>query len=610
MRQSVLAMLGLCFLFAFHTPVVIAQDDALTADEKTWLEGILRAGWSGSSGTKEVSVSARSAPMMDDHLVSVLGKADELSIKQREALLEGIRIEVKAAGWLKSIPVEPGTYSVGFRQGPHNLQTVLRDPKGAVLNIGGMTLSEGTPQKPVTSCYHKHGCAQLEAKWGDVSFSWFYVSAKAHSDAIGAVTERKAGRVSVFSDLPDEARIQEIADLSSKAVAANETLMGAELPKDFRYRIYLLGTLDAYKDIDDLLTGGAFSRNGAFTAQLTGLSYLWYYTHSGEDYALPSSLLEVVIHEFHHQYIYRALPSLAYSPTWFQEACAEVAAQKGLELADTTAAENYRARRMNELVFCNRAGQLPNSADIQEDMSIDSITAAYTAFWVIGDALAATGKDLHEIAAAMSEHQLSWKLEETLCREFDARYPTVTEILSKKLDQARKGPPGWIKNNCCVDEREGVLELNSEIGSGGFALLNQPVKGDSFKLSGEFHWDDVAGPQVDFYFTYSEGAKAQRFMKLALLPAKVVLFENDNGDWTTLSVLNYDTNLDIVDDKGAPVWHGFTFTFDAKQQVARLDLSGGRYAKFTLADYYSVRDTYTGVGVFNGVIWFRNVKLE
>lgn len=609
MRRAAIATISLCLLLSIHSQAV-AQDESLTAAEKAWLDGVVNAGWSRGSSSDDVAISARNTAMMDPLLKTVLGKSKSLSDAQRGALLEGVRIQVKNPGWLKRVEVAPGTYTVGFRQGENNLQTVLRDPDGNVLDVGGMTLSKGAQRKPVTSRYFMDGQIKLEVKWGEVTFSWFYVSAKAHVGALGACTERRAGNVSVFSDLPDEARISEIATLCSKAVAVNETLMGGELPKDYRFNIYLLGTLDAYLDMDKLLTGGAFSRNGAFTSHLTGRNYLWYYPHWGEDYGLPSSWLEVIIHELHHQYVYHALPELMSAPDWFQESCAEVAAQKGLDAVDEAAGHNYRNRRLAELVFSDRAGRMPAPADLLADKGGENITAFYTAAWVIGDALAARADDLHAMIKAMREHQLSWKLEQALLREFDARYPTLREILKDKLEVARKAPSGWIKEGCCVDERDGVTELISEIGDGGFALVNKPVSGNAFVFSGEVRFDDAPAPQVDFVLTYDAGSKAKYYMKIAMLRAKAVLFENNNGEWTTLATLTYDTNLDVAGEKGEPLWHKFKLAYDAETGVVRLDIGNdGRYAKFTLSEYRSARDTYTGVGVYNGVAWFRNLKI-
>lgn len=611
MRYAALSLVVFTLL-GFQTPQqAVAQDDALTADETSWLDNIVNAGWSSKSSSDDISISARSAPMMDAHLKTVLAKDNLLSDKQRDALLEGVRIEVKNPGWLKHFAVSPGTYTVGFREGPNNLQTVIRDPEGSVVDVGGMTLSSGTQKKPITSRYFVDGQIKLEVKWGDVTFSWYYVSKQAHDNALGTCTERRAGNVSVFSDLPDEAGIVEIAKLCSKAVSVNEKLMGGTLPKDFRFEVYLLGNHDAYTNVDKLLTGGAFARNGAFTAQLTGLAYLWYYPHWDGDYGLPSSWLEVIIHELHHQYVYTALPELKLAPDWFQESCAEVAAQMGLDVADTTAATNYRNRRLAELVFCDRNGQLPPPQDILGDQPSESITGFYTAAWVIGEALAAQPKDLLAVIQQMLPHQLSWKQEAALRREFDARFPTIDSILRAKVEVARKAPPGWIKENGCVDERDGVIEINSSIGGAGFALINKPIAGNTFSLSGELRFDDQPSPQIDFILSYGAGTKEKHHLKIALLTAKAVLFENDNGDWRTLYTFTYDTNLDVTDAKGKPVWHNFKLAYDAVKGEVRLDIGAdGRYAEFKLTDYHSARDSYVGVGVYDGVAWFRKLKLE
>ncbi|MCA8946887.1 MAG: hypothetical protein KDB29_11720, partial [Planctomycetes bacterium] len=65
------------------------------------------------------------------------------------------------------------------------------------------------------------------------------------------------------------------------------------------------------------------------------------------------------------------------------------------------------------------------------------------------------------------------------------------------------------------------------------------------------------------------------------------------------------------DAKGKLVWHNFKLVYDAVEGEARLDIGAdGRYAKFNLSDYHSARDSYVGVGVYDGVAWFRKLKLE
>ncbi|MCA8947116.1 MAG: hypothetical protein KDB29_12865, partial [Planctomycetes bacterium] len=165
MRYAALSLVLLFTSLGFQPPqVALAQEDGLTAEEKGWLDKVVSAGWSGKSVSDDVSISARSAPMMDDHLKTVLAKDKLLTEQQRNALLEGVRIEVKNPGWLKHFAVTPGTYTVGFRQGPNNLQTVVRDPDGNVVDVGGMTLSSGTQKKPITSRYFVEGQIKLEVK--------------------------------------------------------------------------------------------------------------------------------------------------------------------------------------------------------------------------------------------------------------------------------------------------------------------------------------------------------------------------------------------------------------------------------------------------------------
>ncbi|MCB9893456.1 MAG: hypothetical protein H6839_03295 [Planctomycetes bacterium] len=609
MRRAILLLVPLLMLCVVQRPAV-AADEELTDAESGWLQSVVAAGWSGSSEAAGVIITARNAAAWSEHLKPVLAKQSTLTDKQREALLDLVRIEVPESGWLGHFAVEPGRYSIGLRQGPHNLQLIAHDSAGKVVDVDGAYVNEPTDDKPHTTAEAADGVVTAAAYWGGIKLSWKFVSTATHNDALGTLTERKAGRVSVFSDLPEQAHIQQIADLCAKAVAVNERLTGGKLPDRFRYTLYLLGDHDRFKAIDTLLTSGKFARNGAFTAWLTARSYVFYYTHWDGEFALPSSLLEVVIHELHHQFVYHAFPSMRYSADWWQESMAELAAQLGLEASDKQAATNYRKRRLTDLAYAMRAGQLTSAEDLLAGRDSETIGSYYTAAWTLGQALNAQPKDVVEMWTIASAHNLAGGADEALRRELDQRYTAPRKLFEKVRAKAARDGEWFLKWNTTVDERDGVLEVNTEVGLGGFAVVNQPVQGNSVTLSGELRWDaDDKSPQADLVFAYAAGAKALRFMKVALMPAQAMLFTYDDGHWETLSTVDYETSLNVVAD-GKPVWHTFKLVYDAASGQVRLDTTGGRWAEFNVKTYTPCKDTLAGVGTFDAVAWFRDVKVQ
>ena len=605
MRAALLAgLLLLCMV----SPAV-ADQAALAPEESAWLKALGASGWREVAADEQLKCSARDFNLNSPHLPAVLGKQAALSDAQRAPLNELIRIEVKQAGWLERIAVEPGVYTLGLQQGERNPQLVLRDAAGKTLDVRGVRLREPSEDGPEGRIEPANGSITLHLSWGATRLRWFFVSRTAHAEALGAMSERKAGNVSVFSSLPDEAGIPQVAALLEKAVKANEPLTGGKLPEGFRYEIYLHGQIDSYKAVDLLLTDGAFARNGAFTAWSTGRSYVVWYTHHDGPYALCSSLLQVMIHELHHQFMYAAFPAMRYAPNWWQESLAEVAAQQGLELADKQAADNYRKRRLTELNFMQRAGRMPHPLDLLADKEGADLHAHYTAMWVIGNALAAQPENLRSILAAAAVFDFGRDAAQFLQRELDKRYPSIGRMYANAQRTAGRDGEWYVKWNACVDERDGVLELNSEIGLGGFALLNQPVAGNELKLSGEFRWDDKPLPQADFVFAYAVSPQTERFLKLALMPNKAVLFEYRDAEWTTLGTVQYESALAITKDD-QPLWHAFTLSYDAESGKVRLETTGGRWAEFKLESYRPCKETCVGVGTYDGVAWFRKLKLE
>ena len=606
--HRLLPLFVLLSLFALQRPVD-AQDDKLSADQAAWLQSVISAGWSGSSNANGVSITARSVNVWSEHLKPVLANEAALTEAQRAALDDLVRIDITEPGWLDHYPVSPGRYSIGLRQGSNNMQLVTFDPEGKLVDVDGAYMNTPTDDEPHTTASASGGAANVAVFWGGIKLSWKFVSSEEHDSTLGTLTERKSGRVSIFSDLPEEAHIQKTADLCNKAVAANETLTGGKLPAGFRYELYLVAQVDTYAAIDELLTGGNFSRNGAFTGWLTARSYVRYYTHFGEDYALPSSLLEVIIHELHHQFVYHAFPAMRYAADWWQESMAELAAQRGLELADKTAAENYRKRRMSELMFYTRAGRLPSAEDILSDSGDHDIGGFYTAMWTLGQALSAQAKDVSAMWAAAAQHELGSGQDQVLRRELDVRFASVPRLFDTARAKTARDGEWYVKWNATVDERDRVLEVNTEVGEGGFAALNQPVPGNSVTLSGEFRWDNQPAPQADFVFAYAAGATATRFMKLALMRDQAMLFSYDDGNWKTLGTVDYKTKLDVMKDN-KPIWHTFTLSYDAKTGLVRLDTTDGRWAEFTVKTYTPCKDTLGGVGTYDSVAWFKNVMVK
>lgn len=608
MRTAILALLTATLLLALHTPTA-AQDGKLTKDETAWINKLAGAGWTGQSSADGISVSARNGSVMSDHILSVLKKDDALNDCQRGALLECVRFKLTRPGWLERFRVTPGTYTAGFRQGKHNLQVVVRDKDGAEVDVSGWYMTSGTDYSPKCSATASGGNVLLNVAWGNISFSWDFVSEDAHEAAVGACTERRAGKVRILSDIGEPSHIQRIAELCDKAVAANPKLMGGELPEDFVYTCYLFGDYSRYTAIDELLTGGNFKRNGAFTAWRNSQVYLFYYPHHDGDYGLPSSLLEVIIHEFHHQYVNTVFPTLRYSAEWFQEACAEVAAQQGLELADKQAAEMFRNRRYADVNFYHAAGRLPTAEDLLKGEMGVSVSAHYSGMWMLGHELAKQPDDLKAMVKLAAEHQQATGMDDALLSEFDKRYPSMRTLLQRGIEHCAKQPTGWVPKDGTIDERDGVLEFNSEIATGGYALWGEAVKGTSFTFSGEFQFDNKPAPQVDLIFNYSAGVGTYRFMKIAILRDKVDLFTCKDGEWNRVQFVSYETKLDVVNE-GDRVWHTFKLTWNAETGKARLDLTNGRWAELAISNYESTKDTHIGLGAYNGVTWFRGVELK
>jgi hypothetical protein len=219
--------------------------------------------------------------------------------------------------------------------------------------------------------------------------------------------------------------------------------------------------------------------------------------------------------------------------------------------------------------------------------------------------LAAKMGRVEAMVQTVGEHYLASGAEQAARREFDRTGINVAQVLAREA----AGKTTGAREIFGVADRTGDgCRIVSGHESAGLAILPQRARGVTLTFSGEFRWHHELGEQVDLVVAYGEAAKSRRFLKLAVLPAKVVLFASEDGEWRTLTSYEYDSPLERGTAEN-PVWHPFKINFDGPSETLRFETTKGRWTKFTLNEYFSIPNTHCGIGCYDGVAHFRNLRV-
>ena len=153
------------------------------------------------------------------------------------------------------------------------------------------------------------------------------------------------------------------------------------------------------------------------------------------------------------------------------------------------------------------------------------------------------------------------------------------------------------------------LRLISSEESQGRLLLPKTASKDSLHLKGSFSWFPLGARQVDLYLGYRRGLSSAEFLKLALMPGRVVLFSYRAGTWFRVAIQDYDTNLEVGTAQER-AWHGFRVDLDSKGRRVDLVIGKDRTASFALPGNLDLVGSRVGLGVYDGIAWFKDIDIH
>lgn len=608
MTRLCIATLICLAAIAAPQPTRHAQQPALSTAQQEWLESIAAAGWSGTAIVGDVMLNARNAPVFSEHLRPVLALSGSEAKPDLSALDSIVQITVATPGWLGCSFVEPGVYTIGVAQEKHSMVMVLRNKVGEVLDKEGLWLLEPTDTLPSVGGVSAEHRSTLRAAWGGVSFEWTFISREGHDALCGELQSYRAGQVHILSDLPDSAPLQELAELCHKAQPANEALCGRKLAEDVELRLFIIRDMDRYGAVNRLVADGQHEFQPGYTSQRLRHSYLRYYLkHDDAALALglPGQMLMAAIHELHHQYMLYAMPSTREAPHWLIEGLAELATGRAMELLGEPYAGAHRREMLAELSHVARFGFMPSDEDLLSWMHGEDSRPIYAVAWRVVREIDREEGRLQALIEEVAEHYLLSGASRAARRALDGIVPSIGELLASSVGLEADG----LKPIFGAADFDGeAWRMTSAHEGAALAIIQRHVPGPGAQLKGEFRWHHELGEQLDLIVGFAEGNYSRRFMKLAVLPSRIVLFSFAQGAWRTMGVVDFEQPIPRGTEE-EPVWTGFELRFDSTTEELRFEASSGHWARFRLNEYYSARRTCFGLGCVDGIGWFRNIEV-
>ena len=587
-----------------------AQEEPLSSEARVAIDRLVRATWNGAAVANGFGLRARAAALFADSLLEAVAKAAQLTDEQRAALADVVRFELTEPGWLIHTRLEPGTYRLGMERTPRHLRWVLRDAKDVARATEAFWIGTGTDATPGNSTIGAGGVMVANLTVGAIEFSWRFIPESAHAAVTALPHVVTEGVVVLHTDLAHAGVRTALAKECAAAVPVHASLLGVPVPKE-PLHLHLYATEAAYQEADALCTGGGFAAQGAFSSRLTGMAYVWYVPHASpiafDDHGATRRMRALLVHELHHVIAYRFFRETPSWPKWLHEGLAELGTWQALGAHAPTDAEAFEERYRGAWQERAAVGAMPAMEDLLDSVDAQSRSAWYAgAFFLVRrlererpGALAAW---LPFIEGEPIVRDLAPRLRERLEREWKPTPRLYADLVAEAA-----APPAPHLSFGHADRVGEAWRLISAPGNSVRLLWPGLLPGPNLTVEAEFAWHVLGAHQADVFLAYRGGRGTEQFLKLALLPKRIVLFRWRDGFWQTLGLVDFEHELTIGEPK-RPTWHLLKVALDAAARTVRVETTGGRWAQFTLREYVPTVDTQVGVGCYDGAVFFRNVK--
>lgn len=594
-------------LFCCVLPTLaLPSQEGLSKEGRQAAGALVRSGWSGGVPSSDLGFSVRLAPVCTPAMRNALAHLEDLPEKTRQAFASWARIEFRKPGWFFKTKVEKGKYEIGLGLAHGQPMLTLRKG-GSEIGQSPFWFQGEVSAQPKIEIQKRKAASVLTMRFDNIALSYRFVPETAHLLLARRLEVYRKGRVTIRSDLACHRQIRDLAAWMGEAMKGSESFFGIPPGKN-RYELWLLATRKGYQDADQLWTGGHFARNWAFTSNQSQISFLWYHPHAQPeafaDHGMPERIKALSLHELQHALSYQSYPSLGDAiPRWFSEALAERGVQAGLAAVDKKLARRMHQEHVDRLAYARADTVPPTYQDLLDWKTGSQMSTFYSAAYLYSyRGVPKRPKELPalltRIADAGFPHDALFVLRD---HGFDAAaYAKALSLGQPKLPLRILGD---------YDVAPQGLRLISSEESQGRLLLPKTASKDNLHLKGSFSWFPLGARQVDLYLGYRRGLSSAEFLKLALMPGRVVLFSYRAGTWFRVAIQDYDTNLEVGTAQER-AWHGFEVDLDSKGRKVDLVIGKDRKASFALPGNFHLVGSRVGLGVYDGIAWFKDIDIR
>lgn len=510
-------------------------------------------------------------------------------------------------GWMMNAAVPAGEYRLVVDAPRQALRMSLRSGKGATVASGTFWIDPPDPALPEAELTADEGALIVTVLCKNVRFSWRWIP-KDKLEALLPGTRHAGRHIELLSDLGKPELEESLLQEAEAAVDVQAALLGRPAPTE-PIRLCLYRDENAYIAVDKLVTGGKYRRNGGFASSLTQQAYFWYASRLEapdlEAHGAPLVLRATLVHELNHVLCYKVRPECIDWPSWLMEGLAEEAASLSLRARKKADDDDFRDYVKGRWRNAESVGSLPTLEDLLGAYAGTDLGGWYSSAFHFVSRLgperqkglmdAASSQDLSLPSAVAAREYLDlqaggaqaiWKA----CREDLQRGPAPPLVVTGQIDRQ----PDGFRITC------------SENGAGRL-ILQDRTYGPDVTLEARIAWQPCGERQADFYLAYAGGRDVTTFLKVAVLPKKVVLFRFIDNRWLRWGDREFPEALAENGERKA--WHPVSMSLKGRERKLTVSVAE-RKAEFTLPDYVPSDETRVGIGVYNGTVYFSDVAAK
>ncbi len=605
---ALFAALAVAATLALRTPAARGDpppNAPATEAGKAFLDAVRSAGFGGHAVAGGVDLTVRVAPLFSRGMLDVVREGREVE--------DVARVVLPGPGWFCETAVPGGAYHLGLAYGEKAPLLVLDDASGRRLAARPFWIVDPAEVDASGAVSAADGAVQVSISAGGISLGYRYVPRDRHDAIVSPLATTTSGPVRIHSDVHAPEALERLARSAAASLKVQADLLGVDAP-DGPYDLCLVADANAYDRLDSLVTGGAFHDAWAFTSSITRWSYLRYGPRSDDDAlatsVLPLKIRALVLHELHHQVAGRACGATCW-PDWFAEGLAEVGAERALAAESPADGRAVHDLFLGGWLHADRVGAVPPLADLLGGSMQSGRTGYYTTAYLLVREMASQAKPFAALVSAVSSEVVAPDASIRAGEEAARSFGSLATLLDRVEAAARSGksrPPA---------ATAGYLDTDG----GGWRIVSVPDvaarvvlpaeldRADGARIETTFSFHPSGQQQLDVYPVLWEGRHSEEFLKVAVLPKRIVLFWFRNGLWRNLGSVSYDQPL-AVGTATEPSWHTLEVRYQIAAKKLRVELGGGRWAEFDVPHPVPSQGAEAAIGFFNGVGYVKGTKAE